>query len=214
MPGTENRARDRCQSQGRKAGGRKRGGHAGILHPDLNGNGITLSRRHFKNSPDQESQEITDYIVKNNDEDDHKAVRKKLCTVGIDHITHDQADTDAGDQGQDLLNFLRDIAEKPVQDQAERDRQNDDLNDLHKHAHGIHLNRLFGAHTGIQLHAGCAEKRRQKRRQNGRNRRHTHGQRNVTAGHESHDIGGGSSRTASHKNDADRQFRRQVEQSA
>ena len=174
--------------------GGKRGGKAGVLHADLDGQRAHLVAAEAKDLADAIAQSVAAEVVQHDDNDDEPAHGHDLGSVGGNDSHDDEANGDDGDEGQDLRAGLGELLEEVVDHEAENDRHEYDLHDGHEHAHVAHVDGL----AAEQQHQ-C---RRDDRGEDGGACRHAHGQGHVALGQVGHDVGARAAGAGAHEDDA------------
>ena len=127
-----------------------------------------------------------------------RTATKYFGTVVGDDGCYDEADGGHRDSGQEVRDLLGVFAEEFVDQEAEADGDQDDLDDGQEH--GLHVN----ADGGAQVEVG--ERGRQEGREQGVDAGHAYGQGCVAAGQVGDDVAGGASGAGSDQDYADEQF--------
>ena len=198
MPHGEDRPRDGGHGHVRESRAGEGGCEAGVLHANLDGDCFFAREVHLEEDGDQVAAQISEQVVKNHDGEDDEAGGQYFGTVVGDDGCYDEADGGHRDSGQEVRDLLGVFAEEFVDQEAEADGDQDDLDDGQEH--GLHVN----ADGGAQVEVG--ERGRQEGREQGVDAGHAYGQGCVAAGQVGDDVAGGASGAGSDQDYADEQF--------
>ena len=196
MPHGEDRGGHGGLGRGRELGGGQGGGHARVLHADLDRGSARSLLAAAPQAPGQVAEEVAEQVVADDDSDDDRSGGDDHGDgLGDDDQQHvaDAEDGDPRQRGQDPLD--QGVGEVAHQEAPEDGREH--------HEQDVH-----GHRAAIDLHAGADQPRgehgRHERRQQRRDRRHGHGQGHIGLRQVGDDVRGGAAGGAAHQYDADR----------
>lgn len=111
----------------------QRGGESGVLHADLYGDGLYLGDIHMQSLRDAEADRVAAEVVQDDDAHDEQTGLHDALRADRNDTTDDEHDSDDGHERQQLDEFIDRRGEERIDDDAEHDRQDDDLDDGHHH---------------------------------------------------------------------------------
>lgn len=171
MPHGEDRAGHRRHGKiGERSPGKGRG-QPGILHTDLDGQRLCLFHAHLKEFTQAKAAEVSQQVMKNDGRKHRDARAQDLLGIVGNHSGHDQADGDDRNRRKHRGDLLGVLPKELVDDKAEGDGDDHDLDDGNEHTDHIHRN------AGPQKEVGDGG--RQKRGEHRIHACHTHRQRHV-----------------------------------
>ena len=173
MPHGEDRPRDGRHGHVRESRAGEGGCKAGVLHANLDGDCFFAREVHLEEDGDQVAAQVSEQVVQDHDGEDDEAGGQYFGTVVGDDGCYDEADGGHRDSGQEVRDLLGVFAEEFVDQEAEADGDQDDLDDGQEH--GLHVN----ADGGAQVEVG--ERGRQEGREQGVDAGHAYGQGCVAA---------------------------------
>ena len=201
VPEGEDRGRQRRERVRSKVHRGERDAEARILHADFDREALALGEVHARCLRKEVAEEHAEAVMEDNDREDKRTGREDLRARGGDDGGDDEDDRDDGDEREDRNRSIDAFAKHLVDNDAQGDRDQHDLNDRDEHAHRIDVKPL----ARKEVHERGGDKGGEERRA-GRDR---DGKRHVAAREEGHHVRGGAARAAAHEHHADGEFRRE-----
>ncbi len=180
--------------------GGERGAEAAVLHADFDGQRLALVEIEAERLCGEEAEQIAEAVVQDDDCEDQKAGLGDGTLAGADNGRHDQHDADHADKRQGRHGLFDQARQHLLCQEAQRQRQDDDLQDTHEHRHGVHRQILAGEHPD--------EEGRDDRRGQRGDAGAGDAQRDVALGEIGHHVARRAAGAAADENDAGRDFRR------
>lgn len=197
VPDAEDRAGNRGERERRERGRGKARSEAGVLHTDFYSDSLLLGKRQAEHASDAVAERIAEEVVQDDDDEDYQTGRHDALRVRGDDGGDYHDYRGDGDERQYLDRLLRRLAEELVDYEARAYREDDDLHYRNEHRHHVDVDRLFKKQVG--------ERRGDDRGEDGRDARHTDGERDVALAEVGHDVRRGAAGAGADEDDADEQ---------
>ncbi len=136
MPDAEDGAGHGCHR--REICGSERGAKATVLHADFDGQRLALVEIEPERLGGEEAEQVPEAVVQDNDGEDQKAGLRDCALAGADNGRDDQHDTDDAYERQGRHGLFDQARQHLLCQEAQRQWQDDDLQNAHEHRHGVY----------------------------------------------------------------------------